>query len=533
MRASVNDVLAIPAVRNARPRVLGGEQFLVQPVRWLHTTDGTDLSGLLKGGEMILTAGDSFTATVGAAQRYFANLVSNGASGVMVSPLEGDESAKAVLREAAAEAELPVILLRDRVAFVDVTEAVHRVLLAVDRVEATEADPAFIFDRLSVSETDPVEILRQASELLIAPVMFEDTHHRVIAYAAAGTPPDRLLAGWQDFSRSVPGTEVHGHGEGDWLQVSYREDGEVRGRLIVPAHLADPLAPVVLERAAQVLEHCYSHIEEPDEWRFRAPVAALADLRRSKPGEEREALIRAGSVGIGPATLYAPMVLRGNAGDRSELLPHEVLRSAYLAAAESGMSVLAAKLPGGGVGGVLGLEGGEEVRVRLQRFARELNSQLSGAISEGSWVLAIGRNGAELGEACAAGLGEASEVADAAVGMDTSFAPFVTVGDVRFRRLLQSMSNDERIRRFSDDSLTELKEEGPEYVELLRAYIEHNGNIAELARAVFLSRPSVYARLHRVEEILGASLNHVDTRMGLYLALLSDSYWTARGPATT
>lgn len=114
-------------------------------------------------------------------------------------------------------------------------------------------------------------------------------------------------------------------------------------------------------------------------------------------------------------------------------------------------------------------------------------------------------------------------MAEAAIGVEPRLVPYATVGDVRLRRLLRAMRDEARIRSFVDESLAELKAEGNDTLRILRAYIELNGNIAEVARAVYLSRPSVYARLNRIEAVIGSSLGSADTRTGLYVALLADA----------
>lgn len=535
MQSTVADVLEIPAVRSADPIVLGGGDLLARPVRWLHTTDGTDLSGLLKGGEMILTAGESFTGTIWDAMAYFENLVENGASGVMVSLLSDRVEAKSVLREAARTATLPVILLRDRVAFVELTEAVHRVLLASDQDEAPSSAPIRLIDQLSVESASPAEVLRRAAELLLAPVVYEDTKHRVVAYATGGIPRDRLLADWATRSRGAAGGASEPTAE--WQRVDYREGEQPLGRLVVPMPLTDPLATAILERAAQVLEHCYANLAVAPDARFRAMTGAFEELRDNAPPSEASALLRAEAGGIAPAELYVPVVLLRaetptDAAARAETDADGMLAAAYGAAREAGTPLACAVLSATAVGGVIGVSGGSDRGDSLERLASELDALTNGALSGGTWVMAVGRGGESLVDAVTGGVDEAHSVAEAASGRSIPSALYVTAGDVRLRRLLRSMSGEPLLREFAEESLADLKAEAPECLGILRTYIELNGNVAEVARAVFLSRPSVYARLNRIEEIVGASLSSVDTRMGLYVALLADDYAESEARST-
>lgn len=534
MQPTVSDVLGIPAVRAAGPAVLGGGEFLTRPVRWLHTTDGTDLSGLLKGGEMILTAGESFTGTIWEALAYFENLVENGASGVMVSLLSDRVEAKSVLREAARTAGLPVILLRDRVAFVELTEAVHRVLLATDRDETPSREPMRLIDQLSVESASPAEVLRRTAELLLAPVVYEDARHRVVAYATGGIPRDRLLADWTARSRGVAGGAVEA--AAGWQQVDYREKDQPLGRLVVPVPLTDPSAPAILERAAQVLEHCYANLAGAPDARFRAATGAFEELRENAFADEASARLRADAAGVALAELYVPIVLRretpADAAARPDPDADGMLGAAYSAARDAGVSIFGTALSETAVGGVIGVADGDGKGALLDGLAAELDRATGAALADGRWVMAVGPSGASLVDAATVGIDEAHSVAEAAAGRTTHSAPYVTAGDVRLRRLLRSMSGEPLLREFTEESLAALRAEAPECLGILRTYIELNGNIAEVARAVFLSRPSVYARLNRIEEIVGASLGSVDTRMGLYVALLADEYAESGGRST-
>ena len=56
-------------------------------------------------------------------------------------------------------------------------------------------------------------------------------------------------------------------------------------------------------------------------------------------------------------------------------------------------------------------------------------------------------------------------------------------------------------------------------LETLEAYLAAGGRKAEAARALHLERQSLYLRLHRIEELLGVSLDDEDVVLGLHLAV--------------
>jgi purine catabolism regulator len=57
MLPTVRSILGLPVLREAGPRILGGEEALDRPVRWVHVSEVLDISGLLSGGELVLTTG--------------------------------------------------------------------------------------------------------------------------------------------------------------------------------------------------------------------------------------------------------------------------------------------------------------------------------------------------------------------------------------------------------------------------------------------------------------------------------------------
>ncbi|AXK37875.1 hypothetical protein DVA86_34170, partial [Streptomyces armeniacus] len=59
MPPSIQDVLALDPVRHGRPEVVAGADLLGRTVRWAHVSQLTDLTGLLRGGELVLTTADA------------------------------------------------------------------------------------------------------------------------------------------------------------------------------------------------------------------------------------------------------------------------------------------------------------------------------------------------------------------------------------------------------------------------------------------------------------------------------------------
>ena len=65
-----------------------------------------------------------------------------------------------------------------------------------------------------------------------------------------------------------------------------------------------------------------------------------------------------------------------------------------------------------------------------------------------------------------------------------------------------------------------LEEHDDGALDLLELLLEHGGNKSALARAGHLSRPALYARLAKLQDRLGVSLDDAESRTALHVALL-------------
>ena len=95
---------------------------------------------------------------------------------------------------------------------------------------------------------------------------------------------------------------------------------------------------------------------------------------------------------------------------------------------------------------------------------------------------------------------------------------------MRLRGLLALLRKDPRVQQFVESELAGVlhaEARGAEgYLELLGQYLESGGNKAALARNGYLSRPTLYARLGRLEELLAVDLDDAESRTSLHVALL-------------
>ena len=361
-----------------------------------------------------------------------------------------------------------------------------------------------------------------------------------------GAAAHSLLNDWERRSRTTPSpNQTARAGPEQWLQVPVGVRNQLWGRLVVPSATGDDdMAAMILERAAQTL--AINRLAERDqrELTHQAQAGLLNILRNPRGLSEAETLARAGSLGLRRTPYYLPVAFKvspqENTVPGAAPLPGDPLASqqqerelldllAQTLKTMSG-SALTASIQSGSVGMVLALAASQLEEPTLDRLA-DATSAHNG---EGAavWRISVGRIRGTLLEA-AAGIDEAAHVAETAATLRESSRPFYRATDVRIRGLLALLRNDPRAQQFAESELAGILDAEAQgrhgLLDLLGHYLESSGNKAALARAGFLSRPTLYARLAKLEELLAVDLDDAESRTSLHVALILHRL---RGPST-
>jgi PucR family transcriptional regulator, purine catabolism regulatory protein len=101
--------------------------------------------------------------------------------------------------------------------------------------------------------------------------------------------------------------------------------------------------------------------------------------------------------------------------------------------------------------------------------------------------------------------------------------------------LLHDLRDAPELDAFVDEQLGPLLAAGSArhrvLLETLEAYLAAGGRKAQAARTLHLERQSLYLRLHRIEELLGVSLDDEDAVLGLHLAVRALAFRRRRAAA--
>jgi len=549
---TVRDVLAVDALAAGSPEILAGAAGLDAPVRWVHIAEEAEASTLLEGGELVLTTGLAFRHSATLTRTFLEHFERAGAAAVVVELVDDDGApdvpAAALLRDAASAVGCPLILLTRRVRFVQVTEEAHRALMdhQVFRLERARHVHE-VFTALSLENTGESGIVDATAALLDSPVVFEDPAHLVLSYSTRDRDPARLLDDWAGRSRFVGYRNHTGFGTGgeQWLQTPVGLTGQRWGRLVAPELTATDGPPgettvqhrnrdltdalQVLERAGQALTMARMAGRDRREVLFQARSGLIQDLRQAIPPEEQEAVARATALGLSRGAAYLPLVARleapatapgpGTAADPADATEVQLRERAFLDALQgwaqsARQPVLASSLHAGSVAILLPLAALELEDSALHRLAAA--PQLGGF----SWTLGVGQAERSL-VAAARGLDAADQVAETAATLGSRNLPFYRFADVRLRGLLALLGQDSRVKSFAQAELGPLMEPGQaRALQLLRDYLEHNGNMSSLSKARNVSRQALYAHVRGLQDLLGLPLEDPESRASLTVALL-------------
>ncbi|MFD4438181.1 PucR family transcriptional regulator [Nocardia sp. NPDC058519] len=529
MLLTVFDVLATPVMQAGQPEVICAAN-LDRPVRWVHVSDQASVADLLVGSELILTTGQALAAPEQARIAYLRSLSAAGIAGLVVELGSYVSELGPVVAATAAELGLPVIVLHRVTRFVEITEAVHRAIVADQYAELEFARTVHeTFTELSVRRAALAEIVQTAASMLDASVVLEDLSHRVLAATARHISSAALLEDWESMSRMLPdGSGVVGVGP----------HTQRWGRLILRtgrAHTAR--VAMVLERAAQTIT--LHRMIDKDRFGLhrQAQTGLIADLVEGRVTDERDAQARAAALGLHRRARYVPLAIEIDtesttdpvaAQRRSESIVEAVTHALGLADA-SALSAAEHRRTRGGTDGeqvtvILAVSRGGDVDDRLVPVCSAVLAEIRRVEGVRRAVIGAGADSDSLLDT-AGRLAHAAGVAEVAKSMTTvPSRMFFRSADIRLRGLLSSIRDEPGVQSFAEAELGALLRydirHTADLTGTLRRFLDLAGNKTELAKALAISRPTLYDRLDRIERILAVDLDDGESRTSLHAALL-------------
>ncbi|MHB8323180.1 MAG: PucR family transcriptional regulator [Candidatus Dormibacteria bacterium] len=529
---SLTDILALPELSSGEPEVAAGRAGLSNQVRWVHVSELGDIAHLLSGGELLLTTGIALETSPQSLVGYVESLAAAGVAALVVEAGRRFDRVPTSMAEAADRLGLPVILLRREVKFVRVTEEAHSFIIDSQLSELRASQEIHgTFTEMAIEGASTSDIVRQAALMAHRPVLLSSRGRQVLAFETGDIGAALVLSRWGEVSGDIPvsGRTRFLPGEPGWLVTSVGARGETWALLAMMEQEGQPSnrAYSILDRAAVglALNHLVDRDRETLE--MQAQRSFLSDLLT---GGQTAAILqtRAEALGLRAESqeFIAGYVRLAQLTEDRASLPGEadtrdLAQRVSSAAREAGVSCLVAPLASGMVGVLTSIPAHGDAQARLTRLAGAIHQSVT---SDGAprVLITIGSAVGSLHEVRRS-LREAEQVMESL--RDPAPKPFYQLPDVRLRGLLHLLRDDARVEMFCERELGPLlaadRRSKGELMQALHAFLSQAGNKTSAAAQLGLSRPTLYARLARIESILGVDLNSVDSRLSLQVAMMA------------
>lgn len=520
MYPTLAEVLDLPVMRAAAPRVRAGSAGLDVRVRWVHVSEQRNPAGTLPGGELVLSIGVPVADPSSDPAAYVTALRDAGAVGLVIELGQHLRSLPTALVQAARALGFPLIELTRTVRFVEITEVVHATILNSQyaRMQFTQRVHD-TFRTLTVESGEVGKVLTEAAALTGLPVVLEDLGHRALSFAG-DFPAATLLKDWTARSRQVPATpEPSAAGPEGWMTSPVGPRSRRWGRLVVPRRVVGDDA---VEDAAMVLRHAADALtigrllgDDSLGLELEAQGELLQDLLRSTTLDEPALRARARALGLPTGGVLTVVVVGGAATSRND---RELVEAAVAAARTVRVPAIVGRLSAGRIALV--------VSCRSRESEAGLVERIVGLLPTGFMTVTGAAGPVTAFSDLAAAVAEASFVVDVAAATGISPPTLVwRASDLGAQGLLWQLRTDPRLSSFVDSQLGPLLQlDEPARVRMLEslaAYLDAGGGMTAFAAAVNLSRPAAYARLAKLRQLLGRDLDQPRVRLSLHLAMLA------------
>lgn len=517
---TLGQAVRLPAVQAGVPEVLAGHESLDRPLRWVHAGEFHEMASVLKGGELLLTTGMGVPHGESTARQWLADLDDCHVAGLMI---ELGSALTAVPDSIVSEARLrsmPVIALHQQVAFVDITEAVHREILGHHATVLQRADEmSRTLSGVMLDGGGVADIVEATASLLGAPVILTRAAGRLLFQASLGARDAEVVGRWESARRGLNGAStvltapVRRGGDPHWAELSLVSAGGELGEADRAA--LDTAAPFVALALMRDRELHTLAAQARGEFLF-----ALA--RGEQEWAERDAIAKAEALGFDRrAAWLMPAIVAQDDGAPwpvAEQLERRLAADVRRAVLAAGRPVIAGAQPsGGGVIVVVGLAAQDQRVTAAEQLAEAAHASVA---PSGMRVnVSVGRPEPTWRRLRAA-LRETLDAAEANAYRRPGVWHDITSPDVA--ELLWSFRGSAALGRMAE-RLTPLIEHddrhGTALMETLEVFFAHGGRKADAARALYLERQSLYKRLARIQTLLDVDLDDEDTRLALHLAL--------------
>jgi len=281
---TVADLLGLAELRQAQVTVAAGGHQLGNRVEWVHVFETPEVTGVLRGGEFLLTTGIALAGmTPAEVDSLVAEVARAGAAGIGLEPTHAGAD---VLTAACRASELPLLVFGRDVRFVDITHVVHERLVAGELATLRRAVTLQAQLREAAREgLGPAGLVAALGDVLDAQVLLERSDRTPIASAPEGGLDVAFLEALDRHRQRLP-------------TPLYSRAVPPAARLHVLPRRGDELDQLAVDESAFVLAVALAAQPPAEEVPAAERARLLQRLAEGRAGSAQEVLRRARSVGV-------------------------------------------------------------------------------------------------------------------------------------------------------------------------------------------------------------------------------------------
>ncbi len=542
---TVQDILQIPVLDL---RLLAGMNATGNHVRWVHVAEVPQTMQNLRGGEVLLTAGEGLTSDAGQQAEYIASLADLNLAGLGFATGFAFDEVPPALAVAAEECGMPLFEIPRHVALSAITEAVTSRIVNQEYSHLQRS--LAIHEKLTkivLEEQGLHAILATLSALVDCSAVLFDFHGIVLCETSArrGLAAETVGEFWTLISNSRAR-------RGPFFLELEGTGPEAQIFPVIAAHRIGAFLAVIKDRGGftdyddMVLQNVVTAIALE-----LVKKKAVVETEKRLVGDFLDQLVASGLsedeisrrltfFGLDPQAAHAILVvdarkfggrgetMRENAPVAVLALPERLHATVDEFMAEHRLPCISASR-GGRV--VILLQTGERDEGALRGLADALLEWVREDLPEASVSLGIGRPHARLDELRRSYYEASYAIRIRHMKDDTGFV--ADYGDLGSYMLLLGLQDTPSLAVFSDSLLGRLaehdRENGSDLLASLACFLEANGHWGDAADKLFVHRHTLRYRMKRVQEITGRDLSQPQDRMEFWLALKAQEFLEGTG----
>ncbi|AJY74834.1 PucR family transcriptional regulator [Paenibacillus beijingensis] len=502
--------------------VYASEKALNRTVEWVHILEVTHVGHLLNGNELILTTGLIWKDNEELSISFLQQIMDSRAAGLCIELGRVVSQIPEPMIQLAVQSEFPLVLIHHSIRYIDITHDIHSWIINQQRKKVTE------LEELSMRFN---ELLLTASGLSPLLHLYHQATHKPIAYVPLEGKPLFLPA------------------------ISNREQQTIIQNISAEKEQSHRL----VSKSIVVLQHCLGELlswsEEPlDPFDLlaldRCATAVAQELMRTFYWEEKrmykqnqwvhdwlnghyeEREIKPYILSLKPtysSGLHSVIVIEPNRDllhspefERVYIQKNMMARTIF---EQEGFYLIPTLLNQQMVYILLDLQKRKETHSALVRALSRLKEADHQYLPLFSQLLGVGRPFYEL-SSVKKSLKSALDTISIQKEIGPLQMPFYTL--LHFYRIIFNLSKSEQLTELIEDyigPIVALEQEKREpLLSTLKMYLVLNGAKREAAKALFISRQSLYSRLDKISELLGDDFMSADKRFCIELAVYAHEY---------